>query len=565
MVQNNDAATSKSRIGRGEARRMLSAVIMLVLSAPLVAGVNGTARAQGTDDTLALIEDRLQNTVADILTRNCIGPGEPRPFTVTFYGLPFTDPHFSQNDRERINQTVLTGLREARRVSIDVSAAENAGALAPISGQDASDRTALANALSRLGSSTLPIVLKATRPEPNIARLDMAVFARGAEGAYGCNRSITFNLDLGTLEPVRDSRGFRDYVTLDGAYGMALDSLAPRLKGVTGIWLDTQTDNSCPYISRAVSRFEDAYYGNGQVNFSAGLTDRNLPDFLLEEPGEGDGAATLALKYSVPEGVENTLDLLVSLTAKGRVLSRQRFSVAAETQDLDACRPAPATADATPVDGGEVPPTDPQNAADTGQAGDGADRVASTGNPDEPGGAPDVARDGTVNSVPQPIDDPDATEPGEDLATLDQSSAPACQERGEILDFTVGPRIARTGDRLSLRGLVRQCQPVFFAYASGKVTPVPLRIFELGSQPSGAISYESSPETKIKLYLEEQDPVGLNKIVLFCSSCVVNPAQSDLVEWLRGVRDRLASDQRSGAATLPNGVGYAFGSVEKVN
>ena len=52
--------------------------------------------------------------------------------------------------------------------------------------------------------------------------------------------------------------------------------------------------------------------------------------------------------------------------------------------------------------------------------------------------------------------------------------------------------------------------------------------------------------------------------MLFCSSCVAEPQKSDLVDWLGGIRDELSSQRRAAAATLPGGVGYAIGSVEKV-
>ncbi|WP_167591829.1 hypothetical protein [Jiella endophytica] len=572
---------TRARLAARKRRGALRAVMALLLAGAMAASSLEAARAAGADDTLDLIEARLRDTVADVLTRNCIGLKEPRPFTVTFYGLPIGDPHFTQNDRQRVNDLVLRGLREARRVAVDVSAAADAGALAPISGLGTQDQNQLATALSRLGSSTLPIVLKATRPEPGVARIDMSVFARGADGAYGCNRSIAFNLALDTLEPMADSRSPRDYLTLEGAYRAALDTLAPRLKSLPGVYLKSSADPGCAYLDRAAERFQDAYYGADQLNVSSGLAGRNLPDLLLGEPAEGDETAILDLAFTVPSQPADTLDILASLRSKGRLLSRQRFSVAAESGEFDACRMVPEAVNEPQPDTVDTPDPTP-----TASNGEGTPALGLSETPPEvvdPDGAengvstdPTPRADGTIPTVPVPVE-PDAgpDEPSSELAGLPDAPqpepiavpepvAPSCREEGQILDFSVGPTTGRTGDRLSLRALVRQCTPSFFAFASGKVTPIPVRIFEKSETASGATAYESSPKTKAKLYLEEADPLGLNKVVLFCSSCVVEPQKQDLVGWLGGIRGELSSERRAAAATLPGGVGYAFGSVEKL-
>ncbi|NDW02925.1 hypothetical protein [Jiella pacifica] len=571
------------------------ASMALAVAATVWSASGAAARAEESGDTLALIEERLRDTVADVVTRNCIGPSEAKPYTVTFYGLPINDPHFSANDRQRINQLVLTGLREARRVAVDVSAAGDAGALAPISGLGRVDRIQLATALDRLGSSTLPIVLKASRPEPGVARIDLSVFARGAGGAYGCNRSIAFNLALDSLEPKPDSRSARDYLTLEGAYGLVLQALAPRLKSASGVYVRSGKKPACAYLDRAVERFQDAYYGTGQMDVGTGRVDRDLPDLLLGEPAEEGDAATLELAFTVPDEPDDTLDVLASLQSRGRLLSRQRFSVAAETDDFDACRERPQAVV-------ENVPEQPQIPDAPGQAGDGtSDRAEAPGPAEDrgdaaPGDAPDGATepvagtdgpedgvstdptpraDGTVPTVPVPItpDEADGTGGGSgsgpDVAVADpepiEPPPPACLENGEILDFSVEPSVGRSGDRLALRALVRQCTPAFFGFGAGKVTPIPVEIFETSEASGGATAYEASPRTRKKLVLQDADPLGLNKIVLFCSSCVAEPTSQDVVGWLRNVRDMLESDRRSATATLPGGVGYAFGSVEKVN
>ena len=559
---------------------MVRAIVFLVAVSTLLAGSERAALSAGAEDTLDLIEVRLRDTVADILTRNCIGPSEPRPFTVTFYGLPLGDPHFTANDRQRINEIVLRGLREARRVAVDVSAAADAGALAPISGLGERDQNQLATALSRLGSSTLPIVLRATRPEPGVARIDLALFARGADGAYGCNRSIAFNLELDTIEPRGDSRSPRDYLTLDGAFRVALNTLSPRLKSLPGIYLNVTQNPACSYLDRAAERFQDAYYSTGSMDFSAARQTRDLPDLLLGAPLDGSDAATLSLAFTVPRQPADTLDILASLQAGGRLLSSQRFSVAAEADEFDACRQAPQRAEEPqrrpdrPADQSAV---DGNTAADLTQAPKLADLPNQGGEADGAGKGvstdPAPRADGTLPVVPVPVDP--GEEPADDQAAqtaavqpkpvpIMEPEAPVCREAGEILDFSVGPSTGRTGDRLALRALVRQCSPTFFAYAAGKVTPIPVRIFEKSETAAGATAYESSPKTKAKLYLEDTDPLGLNKVVLFCSSCVSEPEKSDLIGWIGGVRDELSGDRRAAAAKLPDGVGYAFGSVEKL-
>ena len=177
------------------------------------------------------------------------------------------------------------------------------------------------------------------------------------------------------------------------------------------------------------------------------------------------------------------------------------------------------------------------------------------------GAGTDVAAvdDGANDEGPKPIDEPTV------IDAIPAPQPPACQETGEILDFSVAPNVGRNGDRLALRALVRQCVPAFFGFGAGKVTPIPVEIFETSPASGGATAYEASPRTRKKLVLQDEDPLGLNKIVLFCSSCAVNPINQDLVGWLRAIRGMLESDRRSATATLPGGVGYAFGSVEKVN
>ena len=591
------AASAAGRAVHGLAR----ALSVLAVVATLWSASVTTGRAAGSDDTLGLIEERLRDTVADIVTRNCIGQGEGKPYTVTFYGLPINDPHFSANDRQRINQLVLTGLREARRVAVDVSAAGDAGALVPISGLGTADQSQLATALDRLGSSTLPIVLKATRPEPGVARIDLSVFARGAGGAYGCNRSIAFNLALDSLEPKPDSRSARDYLTLEGAYRLALQTLAPRLKSASGVYVKGDRKPACAYLDRAVERFQDSYYGTGQMDFGAGRVDRDLPDLLLGEPAADGDAATLELAFTVPDQPDDTLDILASLQSRGRLLSRQGFSVAAETVDFDACREKPQpvaangpeepkapgtpaqTDDGTGNQSGTPPVADNRgDAASKGPSGGAPVRVAGTDVPtDGVSTDPTPRADGTIPTVPVPItpDEGDGSNGGsgagvdtaavetepQPIAAPEPPTPPACREDSEILDFSVAPGIGRSGDRLALRALVRQCTPTFFSFAAGKVSPIPVEIFETSEVSGGATAYEASPRTRKKLVLQDADPLGLTKIVLFCSSCVAKPTSQDAVGWLRQLRDMLESDRRSATATLPGGVGYAFGSVEKVN
>lgn len=588
----------------GLAVRVVSrAFAVLMVAVAVGSPLGASAQTAGSEDTLALIEERLRDTVADIVTRNCIGPAEAKPYTVTFYGLPINDPHFSANDRQRINQLVLTGLREARRVAVDVSAAGDAGALVPISGLGTADQSQLATALDRLASSTLPIVLKATRPEPDVARIDLSVFARGAGGAYGCNRSIAFNLALDTLEPKPDSRGSRDYLTLEGAYALALQNLARPLKTASGVYVKGESKSACAYLDRAVERFQDSYYGTGKMDFGTGRVDRDLPDLLLGEPAADSDAATLALAFTVPIQPDDTLDILASLQSRGRLLSRQRFSVAAETEDFDACREQPQVvavggpgpdgpeADGGPtVERGDIPPVtgDEVDAGRPDQAEGVPARVVGTDTrPEGVSTDPTPRADGTVPTIPVPLTpgDGNASNPGQgkgtEVAAVDDGpklvdepvvidaipapEPPACQENGEILDFSVAPTVGRSGDRLALRALVRQCVPAFFGFGAGKVTPIPVEIFETSQASGGATAYEASPRTRKKLVLQDEDPLGLNKIVLFCSSCAVNPTNQDLVGWLRAIRGMLESDRRSATATLPDGVGYAFGSVEKVN
>ncbi|MBO0905777.1 hypothetical protein [Jiella sonneratiae] len=604
---------------RGAASPCLALSARLVLAALIAVPLGlraGPASAAGRDDAVRLVASEFERAFAGFSSSNCIGPEERRPYEATFYGIPAGDPHFTDGDRNRINQLVLDGLQAPSSVQKSVSAAANAGALAPITGLGTTDQNQLAAALDKLGSSTFPSVLKASRPEPGVARLDLSVFARGGAGAYGCNRSISFNLALDTLEPMADTRGARDYVTLDGAYRLALDQLAPRLGNVSGVYLKPSETPSCAYVERAVERFEDAYYGSGQMDFAAGRTNRTLPDLLIDAPGADSDAATLELAFTVPDRPDDTFGILASLRAKGRLLSRQRFAVAAESDELDECRARPEPVVEVPgkSDAGEAAKDDAATtstadasagkpAADGAAAGDGSRSAVPTdgaeGVPSTGAGAgteaqakvagnkasgvstdPTPGADGTIPTVPVPVasvDEPGGTSDGGvagAVAALDDTPQPitvpdplppSCSEDGEILDFSVAPSVGHTGDRLALKALVRQCTPAFFAFASGKVTPIPTSVFETSAEGGDTTAYEASPHTRKKLVLQKEDPVGLNKIVLFCSKCIAAPTQKDVVGWLRGIRDELESDRRSSTSTLPGGVGYAFGSVEKVN
>ena len=154
---------------------------------------------------------------------------------------------------------------------------------------------------------------------------------------------------------VTDSRSPRDYLTLEGAYRLALSTLSPRLRSLPGVYLKTSADPACAYLDRAAERFQDAYYGNGTMDFGAG---RELPDLLIDEPAAGSDVATLDLAFTVPRQPADTLDILASLRAKGRLLSRQRYSVAAETDELEACRVEPEVADGPPTSGGDGEPVE---------------------------------------------------------------------------------------------------------------------------------------------------------------------------------------------------------------
>ncbi|MCB8838421.1 hypothetical protein [Aurantimonas sp. VKM B-3413] len=446
-------------------------------------GLHSAAAADGPDAAKE-IRQALDRTLIDVFTSGCIGADQNSPYSVSFYGLPLADPHFSGNDRSRLNSLVLSAIN-GTEAKLNVSPVENAGALAPISSGGEADREALARALSQLGTSTLPMVLKATRPTPETARLELVVFARDGSGAYRCSRSVTQSVGLADLGPADSAVSSTDFVTLDGAYRLALGDMAPLFADLDTLRLETSVPQTCAFFDRAADRFQDAYYRSGTLDFGAGRTVGRLPALAAPQADDrskagGETDALLSLRFTVPSDTPGALDLLVTFLKDKRLHYRRSYQVATDGASLETC-----------------------------------------------------------------------------------TAPPACVERGEIVDFSVGPALTRTGDKLSVRASVRQCQPVFFAVAGGRATPIPLQIFDLLPGPDGTTIYRADPETRHALIIEESDPIGAHRLGLICSSCTPEPAREVLGRWLSTIRDDLAGDAPDPIAKMPDGVGYAIGTFEK--
>ena len=457
---------------------------LLLFAAMALASLPTAAAAETPSGATAAIRQALDRALIDIFTSGCVGPEEARPYSVSFYGLPVADPHFSGNDRNRLNTLVLSAITGAE-AKLNVSPVENAGALAPIASGGEADRAALARVLSQLGTSTLPMVLKATRPTPDAARLDLVVFARDRTGAYRCSRSVTESVGLADLTPTAASASSTDFVTLDGAYRLALGELAPLLADIDTLRLDTSVPQACAYFDRATDRFQDAYYRSGTLDVGAGRTVGPLPALAAPQSGDqpqaaGEADAVLSLRFTVPSDTPGALDLLVTVLKDKRLHYRRSFQVATDGASLDSCM-----------------------------------------------------------------------------------APPACVERGEIVDFSVGPALTRTGDKLAVRASVRQCQPVFFEIAGGRATPIPLQVFDLLPGPGGATIYRADPKTRQALIVQDGDPVGTHRLGLFCSSCQSDPAQESLGRWLSAIRADLAAGAPDRIDRTENGVGYAIGTFEK--
>ena len=479
----------------------LLTVFALLLLAAAPARAQGPAGGSGADAE-ARIARWMSDTIVDLLAQNCLGPEVGRPLTASVYGLPASEPRFGAVDRERLGDLVLRGVRAARP-RLDVSALAAAGALAPV--LEVGDAGRLAEALSQLGTSALPVVLRARRPAPDVARLEVVVHARGPGGIYRCNRSTALAVSLDDLSPVPDARSGDDLLTPAGANAVLLDTLAGRL-GTDPISLTVDAP-PCALADRLAEGFRDAYARRAAANRSTlgSAAEPALPDILAtdadvdaEGKGEGEGATRLALRYRPRPAPSGVVDLTVTAGESNRETVRRSVAVAVPGGALASCRdPAPASR------------SDP-----------GADQ-----RPDRP-----------VNVT---------------------NGLNAC---GAIVSLDVSPASAGVGDALSVRARVRGCEPALFARAPDKLTPIPTAIFDRREGPDGSTLYEASPSATNRLVVLENDAVGTHRVGLLCG-CAAGDRE-DLIDRF-GRLDPLLRGE-GGEGRLPDGTAYAFRAFERV-
>ncbi|MEZ5721133.1 MAG: hypothetical protein R3D59_05320 [Paracoccaceae bacterium] len=108
--------------------------------------------------------------IAGILTSDCIDPNTPRPYDLTYLGLPKGDPNLSESNRRRLNEHLENAIRTSG-LAINVNAAENASVVAPILARTDEGSRSIERLVNRLYASTFAIAVQALRPAPDIAHI----------------------------------------------------------------------------------------------------------------------------------------------------------------------------------------------------------------------------------------------------------------------------------------------------------------------------------------------------------------------------------------------------------
>lgn len=348
--------------------------------------------------------------IAGILTSNCIAPDAPRPYDLTYLGLPAGDPHVSESLRSRINGAMQDAIRGSG-LAINVNTAENARVLLPILGSGGESGRQLEQMVNRLYASTFAVAVQASRPTVDVSRLTISIFARSGSGSYSCNRTVGVNLHLPSFTAIGDFRGSSvDLVELSGAYQSVLAGVAPKLSSAASLSFrpDMRIDGNCSLSQRAADTFTTAYFQMQEGELAAWLdgkplpalmTGQNTPEGGAKDGDAKDGGIVMEVAYRLPERDSRIVDLTITIRQADTVLARRRALAVADDGMLDGCRPAAIVEAATE-------PAAPATASKPETA---AEKPADAAKADQPAAA-------------TPVDQADQTAPA-DAAAKDATAA----------------------------------------------------------------------------------------------------------------------------------------------
>ena len=368
--------------------------------------------------------------IAGILTSNCIAADAPRPYDLTYLGLPAGDPHVSESVRSRINGALQDAIRGSG-LAINVNTAENARVLLPILGSGGESSRQIEQMVNRLYASTFAVAVQASRPTVDVSRLTISIFARSANGSYGCNRTIGINLHLPSFTAIGDFRGSSvDLVELSGVYQSVLAGVAPKLASAAGLTFrpDMRIDGICSLSQRAADTFTTAYFQMQEGELAAWLDGKPLPALITGQTADGKDAAggggiIMDVAFRLPEKDGRIVDLTITIRQGDTVLARRRALAVADEGMLDGCRPAAIVeASRTPA---EAVSSDGAQVAAAELARGGAPSAPKTGNaasPVEPQDTPEAVAGET------PAAGPAASAAAEPLPAPATATSPAEQE-----------------------------------------------------------------------------------------------------------------------------------------
>ena len=179
----------------------------------------GHALAQGAGARLEDVAGRRLREVMEPMERDpgCVGTPSGTRYSATYYGLPRKDPRLSAELRDRIDESVLEGLRDEYGGLLRVSVAQSLGSLPELLTTSSTDQAAMRRAIAETAATDFAIVLVPSRPDADAVRLTFVVFGRGEDGSYSCPGTSSLVVEANTLTETRggSERG-EDVFTLDG-------------------------------------------------------------------------------------------------------------------------------------------------------------------------------------------------------------------------------------------------------------------------------------------------------------------------------------------------------------
>ena len=355
--------------------RQVAVVASIFFAAPAL-HAHGEERLRSGAPVVDTVRTQVTAAIAGILTSNCIAPDAPRPYDLTYLGLPAGDPHVSESLRSRINGALQEAIRGSG-LAINVNAAENARALLPILGFGAESSRQLEQMVNRLYASTFAVAVQVTRPDVDVSRLTIAIFARSEGGSYSCNRTVGINLHMPSFTVIGDFRSSSaDLVELSGAYQAVLAAVAPKLSAATSLTFqpNVHVDGNCGLSERAADTFTTAYFQMQQGELAAWLDGKSLPSLMIGGGGDKSDGIVMDVDYRLPDKEGRIVDLTITIRTGNTVLARRQTLAVADPGMLDGCRPqtvleATAAPSAPPAVTSPTPtaaPSDATGAPETG-------------------------------------------------------------------------------------------------------------------------------------------------------------------------------------------------------